>query len=57
MFVPMILGYTLGAVGVYAALYRFAPLAGASSAEGTTHAPQDNVIVLFELPADERRAA
>lgn len=56
MFGPMILGYALGAVGVYAALYRLAPLAGGSG-NATTHPIEDNVVYLFELPADERKIA
>ncbi len=54
MFAPMILGYALGAVGVYAALYRFAPLsAGQGEGSGVGRISEDNVVVLFELPAEK----
>ena len=56
MFAPMLLGYALGAIGVYAALYRLAPLSGARL-DRATHPVEDNVVYLFDLPAEDRKAA
>lgn len=54
MFAPMVLGYALGAIGVYALLYRFAPI---KSEETATHAPKTEVFTLFDDEAPIGRAA
>lgn len=54
MFAPMLLGYALGAIGVYAALYRFAPVSADETA--TTHAPKTEVITLFDEETVRRAA-
>ena len=52
--VPMLLGYAMGAIGVYALLYRFAPI---QAEDAATHAGRTQVINLFEDESAVRRAA
>ena len=54
MFAPMLLGYALGAIGVYALLYRFAPV---KTEERSTHAPKTEVYTLFDDDTQAKRAA
>lgn len=54
MVAPMLLGYALGAIGVYALLYRFAPV---KADESKTHAPKTQVYTIFEDDATLGRAA
>ena len=53
---PMLLGYLVGAMGVYGILYRFAPV-GAEDAR--THAAPTEVLHLFGEPTETeaKRAA
>lgn len=54
MLAPMLLGYAMGAIGVYALLYRLAPV----SSEVAEAAPAETqVFTLFEDEAPIRQAA
>lgn len=56
MFAPMLLGYAVGAIGVYALLYRFAPVRAENLANAAASTPTE-VYTLFEADEPLRHAA